>query len=149
MHILRAEKGYIIVGQDTDGTVTPDDAGMAGAIGKNKLDFVGKRSLSRPDMIAPNRKQLVGLLPKEPSAALEIGAQVVAMDNPPKGTAALGHVTSAYFSPILGRNIAMGLVSGGRSKLGATVFVPINDKIHACEIVNPVFYDPSGDRVNV
>ncbi|MCX8500398.1 MAG: sarcosine oxidase subunit alpha, partial [Alphaproteobacteria bacterium] len=149
MHILRAEKGYIIVGQDTDGTVTPDDAGMAGAIGKNKLDFVGKRSLSRPDMIAPNRKQLVGLLPREPSAALEIGAQVVAMDNPPKGTPAIGHVTSAYYSPILGRTIAMGLVSGGRFKLGETVFVPINDKVHACEIVNPVFYDPSGDRVNV
>ncbi|MDI9408200.1 MAG: sarcosine oxidase subunit alpha family protein [Candidatus Pacebacteria bacterium] len=149
MHILRAEKGYIIVGQDTDGTVTPDDAGMAGAIGKNKLDFVGKRSLSRPDMIAPNRKQLVGLLPKEPSLALEDGAQVVAMNNPPAGTPALGHVTSAYYSPILGRNIAMGLVMGGRAKMGETVYIPIGDKTVAAEIVNPVFYDPTGDRVNV
>ncbi len=48
MHVLRAEKGYIIVGQDTDGTVTPDDAGLSWAIGKNKADFVGKRSLQRP-----------------------------------------------------------------------------------------------------
>ena len=61
MHVLRAEKGYIIVGQDTDGTVTPDDAGLAWAIGKTKADFVGKRSLARPAMHAPQRRQLVGL----------------------------------------------------------------------------------------
>ena len=56
MHVLRAEKGYIIVGQDTDGTVTPQDAGMSWAIGKKKLDFVGKRGLERPDLVAENRK---------------------------------------------------------------------------------------------
>ena len=50
MHVLRAEKGYIIVGQDTDGTVTPDDAGLAWAIGREKPDFVGKRSLERAAM---------------------------------------------------------------------------------------------------
>jgi sarcosine oxidase subunit alpha len=61
MHVLRAEKGYIIVGQDTDGTVTPDDAGLTWAIGKNKPDFVGKRSLQRASMKAADRKQLVGL----------------------------------------------------------------------------------------
>ena len=61
MHVLRAEKGYIIVGQDTDGTVTPDDAGLSWAIGKNKADFVGKRSLERASMKAADRKQLVGL----------------------------------------------------------------------------------------
>ncbi len=51
MHVMRAEKGYIIVGQDTDGTMTPADAGLAWAIGKAKKDFVGKRSLRRPDLI--------------------------------------------------------------------------------------------------
>ena len=66
MHVLRAEKGYIIVGQDTDGTLTPDDAGLAWAIGKAKPDFVGKRSLARPDMVAKGRKQLVGLLTDDP-----------------------------------------------------------------------------------
>ena len=62
MHVLRAEKGYIIVGQETDGTVTPYDAGLAWAIGRNKADFVGKRSLARPAMHAADRKQLVGSL---------------------------------------------------------------------------------------
>ena len=78
MHVLRAEKGYIIVGQDTDGTVTPDDVGLAWAIGKNKPDFVGKRSLSRPAMSAPDRRQLVGLLTEDPARVLEEGAQVLA-----------------------------------------------------------------------
>ena len=82
MHVLRAEKGYIIVGQDTDGTVTPADAGMPWAVGKKKADFVGKRSLSRPDIVAPGRKQLVGLLTADPSLVLEEGAQVVASSDP-------------------------------------------------------------------
>ena len=78
MHVMRAEKGYIIVGQDTDGTLTPADAGLAWAIGKAKPDFVGKRSLARPDMVAKGRKQLVGLLTDEPRTVLEEGAQIVA-----------------------------------------------------------------------
>src|SRR5207244_13108202 len=45
MHVLRAEKGYVIVGQDTDGTVTPDDLGMGWLVNPTKGDFVGKRSL--------------------------------------------------------------------------------------------------------
>jgi sarcosine oxidase, subunit alpha len=77
MHVLRAEKGYIIVGQATDGTVTPDDAGLGWAIAKAKPDFVGKRSLLRPDIVAPGRRQLVGLLSEDPDAVLEEGAQIV------------------------------------------------------------------------
>ena len=68
MHVLRAEKGYIIVGQDTDGTVTPGDAGLDWAIGKRKSDFVGIRGLKRPDLAAPGRKQLVGLKTRDPKA---------------------------------------------------------------------------------
>src|SRR2546430_5923824 len=42
MHVLRAEKGYIIVGQDTDGTVTPDDAGLGWAIGKRSEEHTSE-----------------------------------------------------------------------------------------------------------
>ncbi len=84
MHVLRAEKGFIIVGQDTDGTVTPDDAGLGWAIGKAKPDFVGKRSLARPDLVAKNRKQLVGLLTDDPAVVLDEGAQIVADPEPAK-----------------------------------------------------------------
>src|SRR5665811_57090 len=74
MHVMRAEKGYIIVGQETDGTVTPNDLGLEWAIGKAKKDFVGKRSLARPDILLADRKQLVGLLTDNPSIVLEEGA---------------------------------------------------------------------------
>ena len=77
MHVLRAEKGYIIVGQDTDGTATPDDAGLSWAIGRKKPDFVGKRSIERATMKSPERKQLVGLRTQDPRDVLEEGAQLV------------------------------------------------------------------------
>ena len=108
--MLRAEKGYIIVGQDTDGTLTPDDAGLGWAIGKTKPDFVGKRSLTRPDMVAKGRKQLVGLLTDDPKVVLQEGAQIVADPNQPKPMTMLGHVTSSYWSEALGRSIAMAVV---------------------------------------
>jgi sarcosine oxidase subunit alpha len=101
MHVLRAEKGYIIVGQETDGTVTPLDIGIAA--GRTR-DFVGRRSLNRADMLRADRMQLVGLLTPE---VLEEGAQLVA-EGP-----SLGHVTSAYWSETLQRPIALALVSGG------------------------------------
>src|SRR5260370_40458582 len=77
MHALRAEKGYIVVGQETDGTVTPDDVGLGWTVGKSKRDFVGKRSLVRPAMTRGDRKQLGGLLTVDPKTMLEEGAQIV------------------------------------------------------------------------
>lgn len=148
MHLLRAEKGYIIVGQETDGTVTPDDAGLAWAMGKSKRDFVGKRSLSRPDMVREGRKQLVGLLTADPSVLLEEGAQVTAEVRPPAGTPALGHVTSAYLSPTLGRSLALALVAGGRARMGARLNVPMPAGDIAVEVVSPVFLDPKGERLH-
>ena len=105
MHVLRAEKGYIIVGQDTDGTVTPYDAGMGWAVGKNKTDFVGKRSLARPDIVANGRKHLVGLLTSDPEIILEEGAQIVARPDEKIPMKMIGHVTSSYWSNNLGRSI--------------------------------------------
>ncbi len=147
MHVLRAEKGYIIVGQETDGTVTPDDLGLGWAIGKAKPDFVGKRSLTRPDMLVADRKQLVGLLTEDPSVVLEEGAQITGEANPVRGRHALGHVTSAYDSAALGRSIALALVAGGRARLGETVYVPMPSGALAAKVVAPVFYDVEGARL--
>ncbi len=97
-----AEKGFIIVGQDTDGTVTPHDAGMSWAIGKKKEDFVGMRSLARPDLVAEGRKQLVGLMPKHPKTVLEEGAQIVMTPDQNVPMDMVGHVTSSYWSETLG-----------------------------------------------
>ena len=148
MHVLRAEKGFIIVGQDTDGTLTPYDAGLDWAVGKKKPDFVGKRSLARPDIVAAGRKQLVGLLTRDPQVVLEEGAQIVDDPNQPLPMKMLGHVTSSYHSATLGRSIAMGLVMGGHGRIGDTVHVPMPDGVIAAEIVTPMFYDPQGSRLD-
>ena len=148
MHVLRAEKGYIIVGQDTDGTVTPDDAGLGWAIGKNKPDFVGKRSLERAALNAADRKQLVGLrVVDDPRRVLEEGAQVM-LDATPGSGKPLGHVSSSYFSATLGTSIALALVSGGRARAGQTLHVPMPDGPIAVQVTSPVFYDPTGARIN-
>jgi sarcosine oxidase, subunit alpha len=148
MHVLRAEKGYIIIGQDTDGTVTPDDAGLGWAIGKSKPDFVGKRSLERPAMSSPGRRQLVGLLTADPKVVLEEGSQVMLQPGAPVPTRPLGHVTSSYFSATLGRSIAMALVAGGRARSGQTLYVPSPAGEAAVQVTGAVFYDPSGARIN-
>jgi sarcosine oxidase subunit alpha len=148
MHVMRAEKGYIIVGQDTDGTVTPDDAGLAWAIGKAKPDFVGMRSLQRPAMGAADRRQLVGLRTRDPQIVLEEGAQVLSQSGARPPTRPLGHVTSSYHSAVLGRSIALGLVAGGRARVGQTLYVPGSAGEAAVEVTSPVFYDPEGKRLH-
>jgi sarcosine oxidase subunit alpha len=148
MHILRAEKGYIIVGQDTDGTVTPEDASLGWAVGKKKADFVGIRGLRRPDLVADGRKQLVGLLTKDPKVVLEEGAQIVADPNQPLPMTMIGHVTSAYWSENCGRSIALALVAGGKAKIGQTLYVPMPDKTIAVEVSDMVFFDKEGGRIN-
>ena len=145
MHVMRAEKGYIIVGQDTDGTMTPADAGLEWAIGKAKKDFVGKRSLTRPDMVVPGRKQLVGLLTADPKVVLEEGAQVIAARGE---TRAIGHVTSAYLSPALGRSIALAAIEGGRSLLGKPLVVRAGDAALSVSTTDPVFFDKQGARLD-
>jgi sarcosine oxidase subunit alpha len=148
MHVLRAEKGYIIVGQDTDGTVTPDDAGLSWAIGKGKADFVGKRSLERASMKSADRKQLVGLRAKDPGVTLEEGAQVAAKSGQKPPMDLIGHVTSSYASSVLGYSIALALIEGGRARLAQTLYVPMPNGDLEVEVTSPVFYDPAGARIN-
>ncbi|MFS4438375.1 sarcosine oxidase subunit alpha family protein [Paracoccaceae bacterium GXU_MW_L88] len=149
MHFLRADKGFIIVGQDTDGTVTPFDAGMGWAVGAKKKDFVGKRSLERPDMKDPMRKQLVGLLTKDPSVVLEEGAQIIDLPSGKPAPGRAGHVTSSYRSAAVGRSIALALVSGGHDRMGEEVFIPTPEGEIAAVITNTVFYDPENARVKL
>jgi sarcosine oxidase subunit alpha len=148
MHVLRAEKGYIIVGQDTDGTVTPDDAGLAWTIGKSKPDFIGKRSLQRPAMQSPDRRQLVGLLTADPRVVLEEGAQVMAQAQPSPSSRPLGHVTSSYYSAVLGRSIALALVAAGRSRIGSTLYAAGQRDTVAVQVTSTAFFDPKGARLH-
>lgn len=149
MHVLRAEKGYVIVGQDTDGSVTPIDLGMAGMVAKTK-DCIGKRSLARADTARPDRKQLVGLLTDDPGEVLLEGSQIIEDARAPIPVPMVGHVTSSYYSAALGRSIALALVKDGRSRTGQRVFVPLdNGRVIPALIASSVFYDPEGARQNV
>jgi sarcosine oxidase subunit alpha len=150
MHVLRAEKGFIIVGQDTDGSMTPADMNMDWVIGENKsFSFIGKRSLRRSDSVRANRKQLVGLKTIDPLTVLPEGSQIV---NDPEQAIPMdmqGHVTSSYYSANMGRSIAMAVIKGGADRMGDIVYCPSADGTNAAaQIVSHVFYDPAGERQN-
>jgi sarcosine oxidase, subunit alpha len=150
MHVLRAEKGFIIVGQDTDGSVTPVDLGLGNMVAKTK-DCLGKRSLTRTDTARSDRKQLVGLLTQDPQHVLPEGAQILEVD---PATLAAGqpvpmgwHVTSSYLSPTLERSIALALVQRGHARIGETVRIGLRDGTSVlATVASPVFIDPEGAR---
>jgi sarcosine oxidase, subunit alpha len=150
MHVLRAEKGYPIIGQDTDGTVSPHDLGMAWAVSKKKPDFIGKRSFSRAENQNPLRKQLVGLLPVDRVTRLPEGSQIVEFCDdealPPPPVPMLGHVTSSYRSAELDRTFALALVKAGQSRIGETLHVPVDGSLIPVEVTGSVLVDPEGAR---
>ena len=147
MHLLRAEKGFIIVGQDTDATMTPIDLQMDWIVSKKKYDFIGKRSLYRSDTIREDRKQLVGLLTDDPKIVLEEGAQIVE-DTNQKPIEMLGHVTSSYYSPNLNKSIALAVVRGGKNMMGKKLFIPMENKTISVTVADPVFLDKENKRLN-
>ena len=153
MHVLRAEKGFIIVGQDTDGSLNPYDMDMGWIIGKDKADFIGKRSLTRKDMSEPMRKQYVGILTEDPKEVLPEGAQLVNLADAPataKPSAPVpmqGHVSSSYWSSAAGRSIALGIVKGGLARKGETLVVPMPDGRNVkVTLSDTVFFDAEGAR---
>jgi sarcosine oxidase subunit alpha len=145
MHVLRAEKGYPIVGQETDGSVTPVDLGMDWIVSKQK-SFVGKRSLARSDTARADRKQLVGLIPDNPAELLPEGAQLVLDPSAPIPIPMVGHVTSSYRSATLGSTFALAMVEAGRSRIGVPVFAPLPDRTIAATIHDSVLFDPQNHR---
>ena len=148
MHLLRAEKGFIIAGQETDGTVTPIDLQMDWIVSKKKYDFIGKRSLYRSDTARDDRKHYVGLLTKDPNEILEEGAQIVAevKNRPPMDM--IGHITSSYYSPNLNKSIALAVVKNGKKLKGKKLFVPMANKTIEVTVSDPVFLDKEGTRLN-
>ena len=150
LHVMRAEKGFIMIGDETDGTVIPQDLGLHWAISKKKDDYLGKRAQQRRFMVDPERWQLVGLETLD-GAVLPDGAYAVGEGHNANGQRnMIGRVTSTYYSPTLDRGIAMGLIKHGPDRMGEVVEFPTTDgKIMKARIVDPVFYDKNGDKQNV
>ena len=147
MHVLRAEKGYPIIGQDTDGTITPQDLGMAWVVSKKKVDFIGKRSFARADNSRPDRKHLIALLPDDEKLLLPEGSQIIeTAELPAPPVPMLGHVTSSYPSAALERTFALALLKGGRDRIGSKLYVVVDDVPQPVTVTGPVVVDPDGLR---
>jgi sarcosine oxidase subunit alpha len=144
LQVLRAEKGYIIVGQDTEATTTPFDAGLGWLVARQK-DFIGRRSLARPALQAPHRPQLVGFRPDDPSLVLPEGAGLVSRVSAPP-MAIEGHVSTSRWSETLGRSFGLAMVKGGRARHGEKLYAPLEDRVAPITLVDPVHYDPQGAR---
>jgi len=150
LHVMRAEKGFIMIGDETDGTIIPQDLGLHWAISKKKEDFLGKRAQQRSFMDNSDRWQLVGLETVDgsviPDGAYAVGEGV--NDNGQKNTE--GRVTSTYYSPTMDRGIAMGLIHNGPDRMGERVEFPKLDGSSVfAKIVDPVFFDKDGEKQNV
>ena len=149
MHVLRAEKGFIIVGQDTDGSVTPKDINMDWIVSKKKEDFLGKRSFSRSDTRRTDRKQLVGLLVNDKKTVLPEGSYVVDEAKPRPPMDMIGHVSSSYYSPTCDHPIALALIKNGLNRMGDVVKIPLmSGKVIDATITDSIFYDKEGARNN-
>ena len=150
LHVMRAEKGFIMIGDETDGTVIPQDLGLDWAISKKKLDYLGKRGQSRPHLASPERWKLVGLQTLDGSVIPD-GAYAVAEGTNANGQRNTeGRVTSTYYSPTLKRGIALGLIARGPERLGLTVrFAKLDGSLVEARMVSPVFVDKDGDKQNV
>ncbi|MEM8987593.1 MAG: sarcosine oxidase subunit alpha family protein [Pseudomonadota bacterium] len=143
--LMRAEKGYLHVGADTDGATVPQDIGYGGPVQKKKSDFIGRRSMLRSDAQRADRLHYVGLKPVDASCVLPTGAHVI--DDADGARKSGGYVTSSYWSPTLDCGISLGRVRAGRSRMGERVTVYDKGEVFEAEIANPVFYDPEGERL--
>ena len=149
LHILRAERGFVVVGQDTDGTVTPDDLGMSWTVSKKKGDFIGQRGASVPEVKRDGRKQLVGLVTERKGYVVPHGTHLVEILTPKPPMKTVGWVSSTYWSETLGQSIALALVENGRQRMGQTLIARnINGETEKVTITEPVFFDPKGERAN-
>lgn len=150
LHVMRAEKGFIMIGDETDGTVIPQDLGLGWAISKKKDDYLGKRAQERSHMADPERWKLVGLETLDGSVIPD-GAYAVGEGYNANGQRQTqGRVTSTYYSPTLKRGIAMGLVHRGPERMGEIIEFPKVDGTSVkAKIVDQVFYDKAGEKQDV
>ncbi|WP_128515924.1 sarcosine oxidase subunit alpha family protein [Tabrizicola thermarum] len=150
LHIMRAEKGFIMIGDETDGTVIPQDLGLDWAISKKKADYLGKRGQERTFLASPDRWKLVGFETLDGSVIPD-GAYIIAEGVNANGQRnTQGRVTSTYYSPTLKRGIAMGLLKHGPARMGEVVeFNTAAGGTVKARVRDTVFYDKDGEKQNV
>ncbi len=149
LHVLRAEKGFIMIGDETDGTIIPQDLGLSWAISKKKDDFIGMRAHKRAHMQDPTRWKMVGLTALD-GQTLPEGGYILDHGTNENGQRNMqGRITSTYYSPTLDQSIALALLRHGPERLGEKITIGgLGGDIEA-RVVDPVFYDKEGEKQNV
>ncbi len=145
LNILRIEKGHP-AGAELDGRVTAHDLGL-GAMAERAHDCIGRTLALRPALTDPGRPRLVGLSPLD-GARIRSGAHLLPRDAAVVAGNDQGWVTSAAFSPELGRWIALGYLAGGHLRHGEVVRVadPLRGSDALATVGPPCFIDPKGER---
>lgn len=147
MNVMRTEKGHLIIGVDTDGTTNPLDIGWGGVLAKKQDDYIGRRSLSRPADARTDRQQYIGLKARDPQQELPVGGHIIDTPTPSMPMKSQGYVTSSCLSPTLGTSIGVGLVAGGRDRVGEDVYVYSNGEVIAATLTSTTHYDAKGERL--
>ncbi|MET0972470.1 MAG: FAD-dependent oxidoreductase, partial [Thermoleophilaceae bacterium] len=137
--LLRLQKMHILVGQDTDSESNPFGAAMPWIVKLDKeQDFIGRWALERYAE-QPLETALVGFTLANGHVPTE-GAAVLR-----DGEGPMGQVTSARYSPQLGKVIGLAWVPAALAKDGAGVTIADNGRTLAAEVVTRPFYDPDGE----
>jgi len=145
--VMRIEKGHP-AGNELNGWTTATDLGL-GRMASKKKDFIGRVSGQRPALVDPARPRLVGLMPADGTATIRAGAHLLRVGAAPVAANDQGYVTSACYSPTLGKPIALALLSHGADRHGETVVVhdPVRGADVLAVVCDPVFVDPAGERL--
>lgn len=145
-HLLRVEKGYISFSHEVDGVVDPIDLGLGWLVSSKKADFIGKRAMEIRRAGGRVRQEMVGLLTKDPEALIAEGAPITVNG---EATDAEGFVSAAIWSVVNKRTIALGLLNNGRARHGETVHARVKGKVIPAIVTDPVFYDPTGEKLRM
>ncbi len=146
--VLRIEKGHA-AGGELNGQTTARDLGLSRMM-STKKDYIGRVLAGREALVDPARPTLVGLQPVDKSARLRAGAHLLARGAAPTPANDEGYVTSAAFSPGLGRWIGLALIRRGPERIGERMraYDPVRNGDFEVEVVSPVFIDPRGERLH-
>jgi sarcosine oxidase subunit alpha len=144
--VLRAEKGFLFIGQDTDAETQPQDLGMDGPRRNRQDAYVGDRSLFLPESTRSGRRQLVGIASE--GVMIPPGAHAVVAAAGGRRRS-IGFVTSSYDSVLLGRPVALALIEDGLSRMGELLAFEHLGARHTGRVVGSCFLDPAGERLHV
>jgi sarcosine oxidase subunit alpha len=148
LSVMRIEKGHV-AGNEINGQTTARDLGLGRMLSRAK-DYVGRVMAERPGLTAADRPSLAGFKPVDRKERLRAGAHFIREGAKPVAANDEGHMTSVAFSPTLGHWIGLGLIAGGAAaRRGERVraYDPVRYGDVLVEVCEPVFYDPTGERL--